>query len=108
MRFTTVSSSITTVVARVFGFVAVGTTVRTFLHHLSMRGQLLMDSGYRPEPYSPECALSNQQSMIQRLVNSILGKPNMNWRTGKLALAVCPAPAAIAAANAAARSRRLG
>jgi hypothetical protein len=112
MRFTTISSSIAAVVNRVFGFAAAGMGVRTGLHHWLpglMREPLQVDSGYQPEPWLLERAADEHQTLVQRLANSILGKPQMSWHRSQLALAVCPTPAASAATAAiSARVRRRG
>lgn len=96
MRFTSISSSIASVVSRVIGFEVAGAAVRTFLHHTHMREHMLLDLGYWLEPCQPGFAYGRDQR-LSRMGSPMPGnKPGLLRLFGIPALAVCPAPHAAA------------
>lgn len=120
MRFTSISSSIASVVSRVIGFVA-GGAVRTFLHLTQMREHLLLDlgfgdmgfgdMGYWLEPCQPGLTYGKDMQCLSRLGNPQPGKPSGLLRLlGITAPVVCLAPSAAASAVRldSVRSQRLG
>jgi len=115
MRFTSISSSIASVVSRVIGFVA-GGAVRTFLHLTQMREHLLLDlgfgdMGYWLEPCQPGLTYGKDMQCLSRLGNLQPGKRSGLLRLlGITAPVVCLAPSAAASAVRldSVRSQRLG
>ena len=110
MRFTTISSSIASVVSRVIGFVA-GSAVRTFLHLTQMREHLLMEMGYWLEPCQPGFTSDKDHSCLIRFGNQQPGKrPALLRLLGISAPVVCLAPSAAASAVRldSVRTQRLG
>jgi hypothetical protein len=115
MRFTSISSSIASVVNRVIGFVA-GAAVRTFLHLTQMREHLLLDLGfgdmrYWLEPCQPGFTNDRDIQCLSRLGNPQPGKrPSLLRLLGITAPVVCltPSAAASAARLDSVRSQRLG
>jgi hypothetical protein len=99
MRFTSISSSIASVVCRVIRSVVAGSAVRTFLHHTHMREHMLLDLGYWLEPCQPGFAYGRDQQRLSLLGSSKPGnKPGLLRLLGISAPAVCPAPNTAAAA----------
>ena len=110
MRFTSISSSIASVVCRVIGFVA-GSAVRTSLHLTHMREHMLLDLGYWLKPCQPRFTNSQGTSYLSRFENLTSGKYTHVLRLlGIAAPAACLAPVAAASAGrlASVRKQRLG
>lgn len=101
MRFTTISSSIASVVTRVIGFVA-GSAVRSFLHLTQLREHLLMDVGYWLEPCQPGFTNDKDSTCLNHF-----GNPQPGKRPGLLRLLGISAPVVCLAASAAASAVRL-